>query len=968
LNKWFLQFAIFALVLTGTLFNASAFADTIVVTNSSDAGPGTLRQVIADSVPGDTITFALTDTNVIALTNGALVITNVLTIVSSNGTVAIDAGGLSRVFEITGSNIVTLDSLIITNGNVPDNGGGILVDAGAMLTLTNCIVAGNFADAGGGIFLSANSTVVIDNSSFSANSATNNGGAIADDTGGTLTISGSIFTGNSALQGGAIFNNFGTNTLSNCSFSDNAAGDDGGAIANFDSVLTATGITVSNNFAAAGGAIFNQNENAILTLNNSTLSANFATNYGGGILNTNGAIATLNDSTISTNSCPRDQGGGIDNWATLTINRCTVVNNSPGGGVVNVSGIIVCNNSTIVGNYALFDGGGFYSSPGTNTLNNCTIYGNAARRRGGGFYTDMFSICAVTNTIITSNSAGTVGADVFGDIPDANNFTNGDPVLAPLSDYGGPTQTMPPLFGSPAINAGLNSVTNILATDQRGYPRRAGAHVDIGAVELQPSIVLNADDDGPGSLRAVASSVFGLIVFTNTLSGETIHLTSGQLTLSNSVEIDASSLASGIVIDAGGTSRVLEITSSNSVTLDFLTITNGNVSDNGGGILVDDSATLILANCTVSGNSAGAGGGVYLSTNSAVGINNSAFFANSATNNGGAISGDTNSTLTVNNSAFSANSANSGGAIFNNFGSVVVNSCTFLNNASIADTGGGICNAGTLLINTCTLDGNSPGGGIAQISGMLTVNNSTVSHNTALQSGGGFAISGGASLLNNSTVFGNSATNGGGMAIGDGVTNLLNNCTITGNSADTGGGLYQAADSISLLTNTIVAGNSATSATDVFGPIDGANNLTNGNPLLAPFGNYGGPTQTLPPLAGSAAINAGIDSAASLLTDQRGYPRQSGTHVDIGAVEAQIAPANQRPVLHLSRQPVGSLTFSFTNVPNADFTALSSTNVALPWNQWNVLGPALQISGGFYQFSAPTPTNSRALFFQVVSP
>jgi hypothetical protein len=44
---------------------------------------------------------------------------------------------------------------------------------------------------------------------------------------------------------------------------------------------------------------------------------------------------------------------------------------------------------------------------------------------------------------------------------------------------------MPPLAGSPAIDAGLDSVTNSLAADQRGYPRRSGARVDIGAVELQ---------------------------------------------------------------------------------------------------------------------------------------------------------------------------------------------------------------------------------------------------------------------------------------------------------------------------------------------------------------------------------------------------------------------------------------------------------------------------------------------------
>jgi hypothetical protein len=59
-----------------------------------------------------------------------------------------------------------------------------------------------------------------------------------------------------------------------------------------------------------------------------------------------------------------------------------------------------------------------------------------------------------------------------------------DPLLEPLGDYGGPTQTMRPLPGSPVINAGDN--TDAPDTDQRGFPRIVGGFIDIGAVELQP--------------------------------------------------------------------------------------------------------------------------------------------------------------------------------------------------------------------------------------------------------------------------------------------------------------------------------------------------------------------------------------------------------------------------------------------------------------------------------------------------
>ncbi len=69
---------------------------------------------------------------------------------------------------------------------------------------------------------------------------------------------------------------------------------------------------------------------------------------------------------------------------------------------------------------------------------------------------------------------------------------------------------MPPLPGSPAIDAGLDSVTNFLATDQRGQPRLVGAHVDAGAVEgiYSPA--------GPGRLTGVSRSGDGSIQFTFT--------------------------------------------------------------------------------------------------------------------------------------------------------------------------------------------------------------------------------------------------------------------------------------------------------------------------------------------------------------------------------------------------------------------------------------------------------------------
>jgi hypothetical protein len=53
---------------------------------------------------------------------------------------------------------------------------------------------------------------------------------------------------------------------------------------------------------------------------------------------------------------------------------------------------------------------------------------------------------------------------------------NTDPMLGPLQNNGGPTQTMALPSGSPAIDAGNPSGCkdgsgHLLTTDQRGYPR-----------------------------------------------------------------------------------------------------------------------------------------------------------------------------------------------------------------------------------------------------------------------------------------------------------------------------------------------------------------------------------------------------------------------------------------------------------------------------------------------------------------
>jgi hypothetical protein len=142
------------------------------------------------------------------------------------------------------------------------------------------------------------------------------------------------------------------------------------------------------------------------------------------------------------------------------------------------------------------------------------------------------------------------------------------------------------------------------------------------------------------------------------------------------------------------------------------------------------------------------------------------------------------------------------------------------------------------------------------------------------------------------------------------------------------------------------------------------------NPLLGPLADNGGLAFTMALLPGSPAIDAGDDSLANnLATDQRGFSRKSGPHVDIGAFELQATVIVSPPLLGL---PVllgnGALRFGFSNAPGASFSVLASTNVALPLSNWINLGPATQGLAGQYLFTDPTGTNFPQRYYRVISP
>jgi hypothetical protein len=64
----------------------------------------------------------------------------------------------------------------------------------------------------------------------------------------------------------------------------------------------------------------------------------------------------------------------------------------------------------------------------------------------------------------------------------------------------------------------------------------------------------------------------------------------------------------------------------------------------------------------------------------------------------------------------------------------------------------------------------------------------------------------------------------------------------------------------------------------------------------------------------------------------------------------------------------GGKQLNFTNTPGATFSILYSTNATLPQASWTVLGSAVEISPGQFQFNVPVLANSAGNFFRIRSP
>ncbi len=291
---------------------------TTVVTNTSDAGAGSLRDALLSAGEGDLITFdpSLSGETINVVEN--LYATVSAVVEGPAGGITIKAPNASAGLLLYGGigTELIVKRLTFTGGAIS----GVVLNGGT-LQLEDCVVEGNTATKGGGI---------------------------------------NVFLGDLKLIRTIVRNN-------------TASGDGGGISVAYGATASITNSTISGNVSAAsGGGIYAGGEVTIVA---STVSENTATIYGGGVFGEDDVV--LRNSTFSGNNAPA--GSNIFNGVQLTIEHSTIVGNSSGSSLQLESSTIMRNSilSSAAANCGL---GTSIFMEGANVIsdNSCPLGGPAA--------------------------------------------------------------------------------------------------------------------------------------------------------------------------------------------------------------------------------------------------------------------------------------------------------------------------------------------------------------------------------------------------------------------------------------------------------------------------------------------------------------------------------------------------------------------------------------------------------------
>lgn len=652
----------------------------------------------------------------------------------------------------------------ITGGTIKDNSSYGVVGFAAdwesphkvTLTVTKANVFGNGYGVGLTGSVTANSSLKLDNGTNIHNNThvgtfvesgsmnvgatanvdiVNNGerGAVVNNVHSTGTFNKATITGNgnSSMTGAGIYTTGTISTTTNTNISENKGTQGGGICGDGNAVLTINGSTINSNTAnGCGGAICSY---GTLNLNSGTLKKNSATGDGGAIWFKKGSI----NATIEENSA-NGLGGGVSHSggsATDHIKGGTINNNKANQGAgLYTDGTLVIDNGSINNNTASGNGGGIMSN-GPVTMNAGTITGNYSGWDGGGVNTHAnFNFNGGT---IQNNTAYWLGGNIHQQSVNSANVTFTVTSKTPIS--GGKAEGSGG-GGICVYGTGAKVILND-GTSVKDNTAPVGGGIDSnGAVEIKNAIISGNSTTGVGGGIALFTDSYGTgslkmssgIIENNTAGtegggfwGSNFTMTGGTIQNNN-----AGTVAGGVLVNGTG-----------ACSMSGGTITNNTSTYSGGGLFVDDNTPFTMGGGTISNNTAGGDGGGIYNDNGNITLTAGTISGNKAQWGGGI---NDCGTVTMKGGTISGNSTTSkagAGINVSTNGKLTMSGGQIQKNTS-AETGGGICNLGTLEISGGEISGNTTkysGGAIynsAQGKG-TTITGGTISGNKAETYGGG---------------------------------------------------------------------------------------------------------------------------------------------------------------------------------------------------------------------------------------
>jgi predicted outer membrane repeat protein len=178
-------------------FTDNDFKATLVF-SSADAGPGSLREAIANALPDGAIALMLPEDDKIITLKSTIAINKNLTILG-NGAILTQSGFNGSLVTVSNS-AVAISRIHFKGARKTTGNGGALSVSGPVtkrITLESCIFSDNHAGGDGGAVHVSSSVLDARGSTFYKNSASGSGGAI---NGAGLVLTGNLFYGNAAAS------------------------------------------------------------------------------------------------------------------------------------------------------------------------------------------------------------------------------------------------------------------------------------------------------------------------------------------------------------------------------------------------------------------------------------------------------------------------------------------------------------------------------------------------------------------------------------------------------------------------------------------------------------------------------------------------------------------------------------------------------------------------------------------------